>query len=230
MVVLTNRGLHGQAVELLGTRIIRGDYQPGEVLDPVEVEHELDVSRTVVREALRVLAAKGLVGAKPKRGTFVRPQSDWSLLDPEVLQWQFDAAANGDIMRDLIEVRGMIEPSAAAAAAERRTDDDVKELQAALTAMSEADDDAEALTAADVRFHSALLAASHNKLLSRMSVVIEVGLRARDVLVHSAPTWTDPVPLHEAVFTAVRRRQPRKAHTAMLSLLNAAGEALSIEA
>lgn len=225
MVAFNNRGLHGQAVQLIGTRIVRGDYQPGDVLDPVAIEHELEVSRTVIREALRVLAAKGMVGARPRRGTFVRDRPEWSLLDSEVLQWQFDSADNLDLLRDLVEVRDMIEPAAAVAAARRRTDEDVAELADALAELSAAGDDAAAVTAADLRFHRVLLAATHNELLTRVSAVIEIGLKARDVLVHSGSTWSDPVPLHEAVYIAIRRRQPRKALNAMHALLSQAGEA-----
>ncbi|MGZ0148678.1 FadR/GntR family transcriptional regulator [Kribbella sp. WER1] len=225
MDVVNKGGLHGQAVQLIGTRIVQGQYQPGDVLDPADIERELNVSRTVIREALRVLAAKGLVGARPRKGTFVRPRGDWSLLDAEVLQWQFGRADNNDLLRDLVEVRDMIEPAAAAAAARRRTDEDVEELAAALAELRDAGDDPIALTTADLHFHRVLLTATHNELLTRMSVVIEVGLRARDVLVHSGSVWSDPVPLHEAVFVAIRRRQPRKALTAMQALLSQAGEA-----
>jgi DNA-binding transcriptional ArsR family regulator len=79
------RGIHGSVVAHLGERIVRGDIAPGELLDPLQIEHELGVSRTVVREALRVLTAKGLVDARPKRGTYVLAREHWSLLDVEVL-------------------------------------------------------------------------------------------------------------------------------------------------
>jgi DNA-binding FadR family transcriptional regulator len=215
--------LHGEAVHLIGTRIVRGEYRPGDVLDPVALEHELDVSRTVIREALRVLAAKGMVGARPRRGTFVRKRLDWSLLDADVLRWQFDGTDSHALLRDLVEVRDMIEPAAAAAAARRRTDEDVAELGEALAEMSAAGDDSAGVTAADLRFHRLLLAATHNELLARMSVVIEIGLRARDELVHVGSSWSDPVPMHAAVLTAIRRRQPQKAASTMQALLAQAG-------
>jgi DNA-binding FadR family transcriptional regulator len=217
----TNRSLHGHAVNLIGTRIIRGDYRPGDVLDPVALEHELEVSRTVIRETLRVLGAKGLVGARPRRGTYVRDRADWSLLDADVLHWQFEADSKA-LLRDLGAVREMIEPASAALAAQQRNDEDVAELADALEEMSAAGTDPVAVTAADLRFHRALLAATHNELLIRMSSIIEVGLRARDQLVHAGEEWTDPVPMHAEVLTAIRRRQPRKAVNAMRALLSQA--------
>src|ERR1041384_698122 len=88
------RGLHGAVVHDIGVRIVRGDLQPG---DPLPTEEELGsqlaVSRTVLREAVKVLAAKRLVDSRPKTGTRVLDRSDWNLLDPDVLAWQFEAGA-----------------------------------------------------------------------------------------------------------------------------------------
>ena len=83
------RGVHGQTVEVLAQRILTGQLPEGHTLDLIALQSEFDVSLTVLREALRVLAAKGMVDARPKRGTFVRPRAAWSLLDPDVLRWQF---------------------------------------------------------------------------------------------------------------------------------------------
>ena len=85
------RGLHGQAVDVIGERIVRGQTAPGDLLYPDQIEAELGVSKTVVREALRVLASKGLIDSRQKRGTFVRPRADWNLLDADVLRWRVEA-------------------------------------------------------------------------------------------------------------------------------------------
>ena len=87
------RGVHGQTVEVIAQRILTGQFAEGSTLDIVALQTEFDVSLTVLREALKVLAAKGMVDARPKRGTFVRPRADWSLLDGDVLRWQFARAA-----------------------------------------------------------------------------------------------------------------------------------------
>src|SRR5437660_12133093 len=116
------RGLHGAVVHEIGVRIIRGDLTPGEPL-PTEDElgSQLGASRTVLREAVKVLAAKRLVESRPKTGTRVRPRRDWNLLDPDVLAWQVEAGADADFLAQALEIRRMIEPAAARLAAERAT-------------------------------------------------------------------------------------------------------------
>jgi GntR family galactonate operon transcriptional repressor len=213
------RGLHGEVVELLGRRILSGGFADGETLDVVGLEGDLNVSRSVLREALRVLKAKGLVDARPKRGTFVQPRTEWRLLDPDVIRWQFEGRDDSQFLDDLSEVRGIIEPASARLAALRRTDDDIAALEQALDRMSAAargDGDA---VEADVTFHRALLAATHNELLVRMEVVLESGLTARDRLVHGAVQDDDPTPAHEAVLAAVRDRDPEAAGAAAGALL-----------
>jgi GntR family transcriptional regulator, galactonate operon transcriptional repressor len=218
MSAYAGRGSHGQAVDYIGRRILNGELGEGETIDVVALEYELDVSRTVVREALRVLAAKGLVGARQKRGTFVRPRSEWNLLDSDILRWQFAGRNDPAFFERLHEVRSIVEPAGARLAAERRTPEDVEALAAALREMAAAEDVA-AATRADLGFHRALLTATHNELLLRMEAVIEAGLTARDELVHGADDVADPVPSHREVYEAVRKGQPAKAERAMRALL-----------
>src|SRR5712691_5374636 len=99
-------GLHGQIVHSIGRRILRGEILPGEVLP---LDSGLPASRTVQREAIKVLAAKGLVESRPKTGTRVRPRQSWNLLDPDVLAWQQDGAVDDALLRKLTEVRRIIE-------------------------------------------------------------------------------------------------------------------------
>ncbi|HZC25670.1 MAG TPA: FCD domain-containing protein, partial [Actinopolymorphaceae bacterium] len=165
MAVYAGRGIHGQTVEVIGRRILTGDLGEGATIDVVALEGELDISRTVVREALRVLGAKGLVGARQKRGTFVRPRSDWNLLDADILRWQFSGRSDPGFFTSLHEVRSIVEPAGARLAAERRTDADLAALEASLAAMAEAGADPEPATEADLAFHRALLIAAHNELL-----------------------------------------------------------------
>lgn len=213
------RGLHGEVVEELGFRIVGGRLAEGQTLDVPELEAELDVSRTVLREALRVLKAKGLVDARQKRGTFVQPRTEWRLLDPDVVRWQFQGRDDTQFLDDLAEVRSIIEPASARLAALRRTDEDIAGMEQALQLMSAAargDGDA---VEADLAFHRALLAATHNELLMRMEVVLEAGLAARDQLVHGAVQNDDPTPAHAAVLDAVRDGDPDGAARAASALL-----------
>lgn len=215
------RGLHGQTVETIGSRIVRGQYAPGTALSPDGLEAEFGISKTVLREALRVLAAKGLVDSRQKRGTVVRPRASWSLLDADLLRWQ-GGQPDATFFANLAEVRAIVEPAGARLAASRRTEDDLARLRDALSMMAEAGSDAVAVVEADLAFHQALLDAAHNELLSRMEVVIEAGLRARDAVVHSGEDWPDSVPLHRAVLDAIEARDGAAAAAAVLHLLEQA--------
>ncbi|WP_369191700.1 FadR/GntR family transcriptional regulator [Streptomyces sp. R08] len=230
MTPYARRGVHGQTVELLARRILGGEIAEGATLDLVGLQSELDVSLTALRESLKVLAAKGMVDARQRRGTFVRPRAEWNLLDADVLRWQFEGASTSEsdraLLHNLAEVRAIIEPAAVRLAAERRTDADLAALDGALDAMGEQGTDAAHEVEADLAFHRALLTATHNELLERMEMVIESGLAHRDRIVHSAPHSEDPVPAHRAVLDAVRDRDPQAAEAAMRALLDQAGRDL----
>ncbi|MBB2947304.1 DNA-binding FadR family transcriptional regulator [Actinoplanes lutulentus] len=212
-------GAHDRLVTSLGTSIVTGELPPDSDVDPVALESQFGVSRTAVREALRVLSAKGLVGARPRRGTFVAPREQWALLDPDVLRWRFADRVDGVFLDELGEVRLTVEPTAARLAASRRTDRDLADLEDALAAMRSAGEkDADEQVTADLAFHDALLRAAHNELLLQMSVVIEVGLRLRDQFVHGALT-TESADKHAEVLLAVRKQRPKAAETAMRALI-----------
>ncbi|MFD8718873.1 FadR/GntR family transcriptional regulator [Streptomyces sp. NPDC059629] len=231
MTPYARRGVHGQTVEALARRILGGEIPEGATLDLVALQSELDVSLTALRESLKVLAAKGMVDARQKRGTFVRARADWNLLDADVLRWQFEGGRTTDadrsLLHNLAEVRAIIEPAAVRLAAERRTDTDLVALEEALDAMGRHETDPGHAVDADLAFHRALLAATHNELLERMEMVIESGLAHRDRIVHSSPHSEDPVPAHRAVLDAVRDGDPRAAETAMRALLAQAGRDLA---
>ncbi|MEV0909088.1 FadR/GntR family transcriptional regulator [Streptomyces hokutonensis] len=230
MTPYARRGVHGQTVEVLARRILGGGIPEGATLDLVALQSELDVSLTALRESLKVLAAKGMVDARQRRGTFVRPRAEWNLLDADVLRWQFEGASTAEsdraLLHNLAEVRAIIEPAAVRLAAQRRTDADLAALDGALDAMGEEGGDAAHAVEADLAFHRALLAATHNELLERMEMVIESGLAHRDRIVHSAPHSEDPVPAHRAVLDAVRDKDPQAAEAAMRALLDQAGRDL----
>ena len=112
--IYPRRGLHGEVVHTIGLQIVSGHLRPGDPLPPEdELTSDLAVSRTVLREAVRVLAAKGLVLARPKTGTRVRERSDWNILDPDVLSWRAEAGYDQKLYEETTEVRLAIEPLAA---------------------------------------------------------------------------------------------------------------------
>lgn len=217
----TIRGLHGQIVQELGVRILSGRIPEGGTLDLLALEEELGVSRTALREALKVLTAKGLVDARQKRGTYILHRSQWNLLDADVLRWQADQPAPR-LLTHLGEVRAIVEPAAAALAALRHDKADVARMQAAVTAMSDNDASATHAAEADLAFHAALLQATHNDLLAALKIVIEQGLRQRDLIVHASGAVSDPVPAHQAVLEAIRAGDAPAAQASMLALLEQA--------
>jgi GntR family galactonate operon transcriptional repressor len=220
------RGLHGSVLDDLGARLVAGWVAPGAAL-PTEADlaADLRVSRTVVREALRVLAAKGLVDARPMLGTRVRPRDQWHLLDPDVLAWRIAAEGEATVLRELLEVRLLLEPAVAALAARRQLASD--DLIAAHEAMVDAADDEERFVEADLRFHSALLAGTGNASLRQLYATIGAALRlARTVQIRGARgagrRAADALPTHRAVLDAIRAGDPAGAEAAMRRIVEGA--------
>lgn len=211
-------GPHEAVLDKVGRAIVAGQYEPGTPLDLAVVQQDLGVSRSVVREALRVLDTLGMLRAWPKRGTFVRPRSDWNWLHPLVLSWSHDQHRDVEFLQAVAQMRDIVEPNVAAIAATRRTDADAYDLGAALAAMEGADWDIERFIDADVLFHRVLLRATHNELLAQMGGVIESAIRNHDRGV-SAQHWVESLALHREVADAVSRRSPADAETAMRKVL-----------
>ncbi|MBE1499983.1 DNA-binding FadR family transcriptional regulator [Amycolatopsis lexingtonensis] len=213
------RGLHGQTVEALASRILSDEWGEGTVLDLPALREELDISLTALREALKVLAAKGMIDARQKRGTFVQPREKWNMLDADVMRWQTAAADDPGLLDELTEVRAVVEPAAARIAAGRASEEDIEGLREALADMAAAAGDAEASVQADLAFHRRLMTATHNNFLMRMERVIAIGLAERDKLVHGGSSAEDPVPSHRKVFDAIVSGDPAAAEQAMLALV-----------
>jgi DNA-binding FadR family transcriptional regulator len=205
-------------VETLATRILSNEYPEGTTLDLPLLRAELDVSLTALREALKVLNAKGMIDARQKRGTFVRPRASWNVLDADVMRWRTSAASDPALFDQLTEVRALVEPAAARMAAEHATEQDVSALRTALFAMAEARD-VDAAVTSDVAFHRHLLLATHNEFLGRIAQIIAIGLAERDTFVHHANPG-DPVPSHRAVLDAIAAHDPAAAEHAMRALVN----------
>lgn len=195
----------------------------------IEASEKLGISRTAYREAIRILAAKGLIESRPKAGTRVKPRAEWNMLDPDVLAWMFEGDPGRDFITALFELRGIVEPAAAALAAERRTDDEVADMDAALTEMGRRTLKTEEGRAADQRFHAAILAAARNEPLAVLASTVgaAVGWTTRfKQRVHARPR--DPIPDHRAVLEAIRAADPEGARTAMNALLRLALEDMGL--
>ncbi|MGW1036272.1 FadR/GntR family transcriptional regulator [Streptomyces antibioticus] len=173
------RGLHGQLVQQLGQMIVSGDLGADRPLVPEEIGQRFEVSRTVVRESLRVLEAKGLVSARPNVGTRVRPVSDWNLLDPDIIEWRAFGPQRDDQRRELSELRWTIEPLAARLAAGHGRDDVQQRLGDMVEIMGHAMAQGDALTysRADTEFHALLIQVSGNRMLEHLSGIVSAALQ-----------------------------------------------------
>lgn len=218
------RNLREQLVEMLGGDIVRGRLQPGDLLPGEEILlARYGVSRTVLREAFNVLSGKGLLDARPKRGTVVRPRSEWNQLDPMVLTWlggDLAGSRSKSLERSLdhlMEVRRIIEPAAAALAAERGTAKDLARLAAAYDAMEQAGDSVQSFMDADLAFHIACLEATHNEFLMPIAHAIRTELMAsmRLTMGDAERNRRVSLPLHRAIRDAILARDPDVARLAM---------------
>ncbi|MFF8103698.1 FadR/GntR family transcriptional regulator [Streptomyces sp. NPDC016640] len=173
------RGLHGQLVQQLGQMIVSGDLGADRPLVPEEIGQRFEVSRTVVRESLRVLEAKGLVSARPNVGTRVRPVSDWNLLDPDIIEWRAFGPQRDNQRRELSELRWTIEPLAARLAAGHGREDVQQRLSDMVEIMGHALGQGDALTfaRADVEFHSLLIQVAGNRMLEHLSGIVSAALQ-----------------------------------------------------
>jgi DNA-binding FadR family transcriptional regulator len=222
------RNLHGHVVQQLGQRIVSGELKPGDVLPPeASMAEEMDVSRTSLREAMKVLSAKGLVEARPKVGTRVRDARFWNQLDPDVLAWRCSSMPTMDFVDKLSEMREIIEPAAAASAARHRSAAQLKRMQTAFDAMETAPDP-ESWTSADLDFHEAILAATGNELLISLFSVIETALSSYFTLsARTASNFKYSLPQHRMVLAAIRDKDPTAAQKAMVKVITDTRENLS---
>ncbi|MGA0597534.1 FadR/GntR family transcriptional regulator [Enterovirga sp. CN4-39] len=222
----TKPGKIGKVVANLGGGIARGEFPPGAPLPP---EHDLEArygaSRGVVREAVKILATKGLVTVRPRHGTHVLPRRDWSLLDRDVLQWIRAGGIDRELLVALDETRRIIEPGAAALAAERAGPDDKLRIRQAYHRMEETVGDLEAAIEADKAFHLAILHATHNPVLASFRAGIDAILSA--VFDVAAPLLEGNLPNHLAVLEAIERGEPETAREWMNRLLNQTRDALA---
>jgi len=218
---VTARGLHNLVVQQLGRLIVGGELAPGEGLPREEVLAErLNVSRTALREAMKVLVAKGLIESRQRTGARVREAIHWNQLDADVLAWRCASMPTESFVEKLVEMRELIEPGAAAAAARRRTDAQLVTLKAAYDAMA-ASEDLDAWAQADLAFHETLLRATNNELMVSLFSVIETALGTFFLLsARNAANFKAALPHHEKVYEAVRRRQPEVARQAMLRMVS----------
>jgi DNA-binding FadR family transcriptional regulator len=189
----------------------------------IEASAKLRVSRTAYREAVRILAAKGLVNSRPKLGTQVSAPGQWHLLDPDVLGWMFTSSPHAAVLQELFELRTIIEPAASALAATRRSKAQLKALRDALEQMKQHSLTSDPGQQADRDFHTVLIEASGNRFLTSLSSSVAAALLWMPVLQQGkGPLVRDPIPDHERVYEAIAASDPKAAARAMTDLIQLA--------
>jgi GntR family transcriptional regulator, galactonate operon transcriptional repressor len=208
----------------LGSRVVHGTYPSGSILPRADdLATELGVSRTVVREATRVLAEKGLVEPRQRVGTRVRERREWDLVDREIIAWQGAAGPDVQFFRDLSEARMAIEGTAARLAARRASPDAVRGMRQFCEQMERQAGDPSAFMRADLRLHATILRAADNPILLQLAHTISEGLQAsRDLTVRSESENLRSVPLHAAVVEAVAAGDEEEGAKRMTLLLQQA--------
>jgi DNA-binding FadR family transcriptional regulator len=211
------RSMHARIVRDLGMRIVTGALKPGDRL-PAEATllAEYEVSRPVLREAIRVLVAKGLVLSRQRAGATVRARDEWHLLDPDVLYWSIQSQPQGEFVETLLTVRRIFEPAAAALAAHVASDEALNGIAEAYAGMESARTPEELLEP-DLAFHRRIAAATNNDLLAYIGNMLSLALRESIKLSSRHPnTHALSLPRHKAILTALLARDPLAAHQASL--------------
>ena len=204
----------------IGLRILAGDYSPGETI-PAEVEfcNTLGVSRTVLREAIKLLTAKGMVTPRVKVGTIVNPRTQWNFLDPVLLEWLLAVEDVGPFLIKMSDLRKAIEPAAASLAARNATFEDFERLHHAFEDMAASTRDLDSWAKADLRFHQAIYFATHNEFFWPIGRLLEPALVAGFRMTGSAQNHQQCVPEHRELRDAILARDPNRAYEAAAGLM-----------
>ena len=216
------RNVYAYIAHKVGCEIVAGIFPPGTLLpNEAEMRSRFAVSRTALREAYSVLAAKGLILPRPKIGTRVRPKADWNMLDPEVLTWHLEAVPNEKFISELYTLRHMVEPEAAAAAAAAPSQATIDEIGSAFAEMVRCKDGAGDLISADLRFHLGILNATNNHFIGALGSLIYAALTSTFRLSWegAARIRDNRLAQHGAVFEAIRDGRPELARERMRALL-----------
>jgi len=214
----------GKIAQEIGADIVSGRLKPGALLaDEISASDKRRVSRSAYREAIRILVAKGLVQSRPKLGTRVSPIATWHLLDPDVLSWMFTVEPQQALLVQLFELRKMIEPEAAALAAERRSLRQLNEMGRALEIMARETLRSQEGRDADEAFHAMLIEACGNPFLTSLSTSVTQTVIWSTVFKHRTEGLKrDSMPEHLRVYEAVAARDIAGARAAMTELIELA--------
>ncbi len=227
------RSAHDLVAHGIGQNIMQGRFPVGSILPgDAELMELFGVSRTALREALKTLAAKGLIESKTKVGTKVLDRHNWNMFDSDILEWHLEMGVDARFLGWLFEIRQTLEPLACATAALRRTPEQLREMHKALQAMYQCESNRQGFTKADLAFHQAILEASGNPFLQSIGSVIGAALATSFTIsspVSSDDRFNEVMRQHQAVFDAIEQRNPSVASDAMSTLILQAAERVQIK-
>jgi DNA-binding FadR family transcriptional regulator len=224
-----SNSFHASTVDRLGAWIAQGSVPPGQALKvEAALGEEFGVSRTVIREAIKTLVAKGMLEVGPKVGTRVLPVRSWNLFDPQVVGWLAAKGLSRRFVMDLLDLRRAIEPMAVRWACERATPAQIAEIQAAYGLLAESVADMGDYNHADQRFHEAVLAASHNQFIEQMLPALGALLAISFEVSSAVPGELGrTLPLHKDLADAIATRDAARGVWACMSLIENACEVIS---
>ncbi|KLK92252.1 hypothetical protein AA309_14705 [Microvirga vignae] len=227
------RSAHDLVAHGIGQNIMRGRFPVGSTLPgDVELMELFGVSRTALREALKTLAAKGLIESKTKVGTKVLDRNNWNMFDADILEWHLEMGVDAQFLGWLFEIRQTLEPFACATAALRRTLKQLEDMRKALQAMYGCATNRQGFTKADLAFHQAILEASGNPFLQSIGSLIGAALATSFTIsspVSSDARFEEVMEQHQAVFDAIEQQNPSAASAAMSALIVQAAERVRIK-
>ncbi len=213
------RNLTYGLLDEVGRTIVTGRYDGRVFPTEAELARQHGVSRSVTREAVKMLTAKGLLTARPRQGTVVQPTTSWNLFDPDVLRWLLERSFSMDLLRQFSELRIAIEPAAAALAARNASEADLALISAGYARMEAAEGGADDPLDADIEFHVAILRASENPFYIQFRDVVATALRTSIRFTNRIKGRIASLPAHRAVLDAVEAREPERARAAMEAII-----------
>ncbi|HEX8554137.1 MAG TPA: FadR/GntR family transcriptional regulator [Sphingomonas sp.] len=216
---VAGRNLTHGMLDMLGKAIVTGRYEQRPFPTEAEIAKSHGVSRSVTREAVKMLTAKGLVSARPRQGTVVQPAANWNLFDPDVLRWLLERKFSVELLKQFNQLRVAIEPEAAALAAQVHSTGAIAAIRAGLAAMEAAEAGQGDPLDADIAFHVAILRASENPFFAQFQATVATALRTSIRFTNQINGRSANIPHHAAVADAIARRDPDGARVAMRRII-----------
>ncbi|HEX8234255.1 MAG TPA: FCD domain-containing protein [Caulobacteraceae bacterium] len=213
------RNLTYGLLDEVGRDIVTRRYEREPFPTEAELAKRHGVSRSVTREAVKMLTAKGLLSARPRQGTTVQPASSWNLFDPDVLRWLLERSFSLELLRQFSQLRLAIEPAAAALAARAAGEAEIARIMAGHARMAAAERGAGDPLDADIAFHIAVLEASANPFYAQFRDVVATALRTSIRFTNRIKGRSASLPAHGAVLEAIQAREPERAHAAMVAII-----------